>query len=159
MHMKKIITFILVLSVGIQYSTAQENSSISMFTKAPIPEGAKAFNVKGKFARTILNKLTQLQPKHKERRYVHTFKRVKVAGIKEELTLKIHEGVHGRTARHSYFFNTFRNKKDKNSRLSHLKETDQPGIIIYIKKENGEVLTQQEEARNFRAFLEQLGQE
>ncbi|UKN01127.1 hypothetical protein K6119_15465 [Paracrocinitomix mangrovi] len=114
----------------------QVNDDISVVCMGYGKEAERTFWVRGQKAITFVDYLFEQEGKSKKG-CKHKFKNVSIPGVEGSLTLKIHEGVHGRKKEGnciSSYFNTFENEKYKASRMSKMEEGEQIGIIIYVKK-------------------------
>lgn len=101
------------------------------------------------FLDSILTKF----PEMKRKNYTWTSKKVKIEGIDEEVTIKIHSGLKGRDENGSGYFHTYKNSKDKESLLSKNDDSEFPGIVIYVRNGRKNALKTKDQAEIVKEYL------
>ncbi len=127
-----------------------------------ITGGGRNFQITGNDSNAFADSLFSHFPKMKRKGYIWKFKKITIPGIEEPLTLQVHQGL-SRTFNNSNcdtskcnkgsYFNTFTSEKYKQIRISQNKVTEQPALLIYVKRGRNYGLKTKEEAEIVRTYL------
>ena len=158
--MKKIL-ILSALLIGSVLQTNAQNSSQCTMTQL-IAGGGRNFKIIGSESNSFADSLFSHFPDTKRKGYVWKFKKVHIPGIEEPLTLQVHQGLSGSSGKASCdnsvcrggsYFNTFTSERYKQKRLNQNISSEQPAIIIYIKRGRNYGVSTKEEAELVRNYL------
>lgn len=117
--------------------------------------------LKGHDSQNVIDSLFAHHPKKKRVGHIWKFRKMKISGIDELVTLQVHEGVRGGVwlrpdslnCSGSSYFLTFRNKKDKKEKITNLKPSESLGAIVYIRMKKS---VTKEQAKLVEDYLQNL---
>jgi hypothetical protein len=115
--------------------------------------GGYNFQFYGNETTDFLNALQSKLTKPKGNKNIIKFKNIQIDGIDQKLTFIVHRGMRGTNDNCHSHFNTFKNKKDEQTRLSNQTTTDAPGILIYVRRGGKNALHTKEEANLVKQYL------
>lgn len=150
----RIFFFLFLFAFVSPLAIAQEQ--VSVVSMGFEDQSERSFWVRGEGSQHFLNHLFESKKNTKRRGYVHRFKHVNVPGIKGKVSLKVHEGIHGKRHQGSCtesYFRTFTSEKYKQKLTRNMTKDEQPGIIIYLKKEGKHPHTTDVERNAFVQYI------
>lgn len=164
--MKNSIVLLSLLFLTSNLAYAQDSSQCSMTNF--ITGGGRNFKITGSESSSFADSLFSHFPQTKRKGYIWRFKKVMIPGFDESVTLQVHQGISGTynnsdsdtsTCNRGSYFNTFTSEKYKQSRIAQNKPSEQPALLIYVKRGRNYGLKTKEEAEFVRKYLLSLHQD
>lgn len=158
--MKQSLILLFSIFALVNYASSQDSTSIQF--PQIITGGGHNFQVIGEHSSPYKDSLLSHFGKEQKRGYVWKFKNVEIAGISQEVTLEVHQGLKGYTEKPKYdanrcggkaYFYTFTSEKRKKEMLKNQSDLEFPGLIIYVKQGNRYGLKNPEEVKLMEAYL------
>jgi hypothetical protein len=149
--MKKIM-ILFALTFFTSHSSFSQNSEKSNLT-CLIAGGGKNFQMIGNESNTMIDSLFTNLPKTKRKGYIWKFKNVQIPGLDSPVTFQVHQGLSGKGNKGNVYFTTFTSEKYKKDRLAQNIDSEEPAIIIYVKRGRKHILKTEEEVKNVKQYL------
>jgi|GEM_PF-5034589 len=110
--------------------------------------------IKGEKADKLASVLLENKRKNK---FTSKVKHLRIPGVEGEVQFKIHQGRHGYNKEQlSRYFNTYKNAKNKDQLVASANETNKEGVIIYLRKNNRELILDKKESDLIIAYILEL---
>ena len=155
--MKKlfIILSFLIASSSLSYSQCcyKPNSLNYLVSGGGEDYGGFNFQFYGNETESFLDSLLLKFPESKRKDFTWKIKNVSIEGVDGEITLEIRKGLKGYNENKNGYFHTFQNDKDKEQLLSRKKESEMPGILIYVKNGRKNALKSEDMASIVKEYL------
>ncbi|MFT6244798.1 MAG: hypothetical protein ACJA0U_001138 [Salibacteraceae bacterium] len=149
--MKKILILLSLIILSSSHAVSQDDDGCQM--TALIAGGGKNIQIVGAESSLFIESLFAEFPDTKRKGYKWKFKNVVVPGLDKPVTFQVHQGLSGRNENGTGYFNTFMDDKYKKMRLAQNIETENPAVIIYVKRGRNHVIKTDEEDKLVREYL------
>lgn len=148
--MKKTLTLLALTFCFVFQANAQNSEDLKLTYL--IAHESWNFQIVGEESNQIVSSLFANLPETKRKGYKWKFKNVVIPGLDEPVTLQVHQGLAGQSANGRGYFNTFMNEEYREIRLAQNIGSENPAIIIYVKRGRNKIL-KTEEAKFVKEYL------